>query len=220
MTFKTIETGSGGNAFLLDDLMIDCGLPYSKIKENLVGVNHILLTHIHGDHFNKTTIRKIAANHENIMFVCCEWLKDDLLNITDENRIIVVDVGDIYSPYGYRYEISPILAYHDVPNCGYRIMKDGWKHLHITDTSTLEGITAYGYDSASIECNHHRGKALELIEQAKEDGEFSHLPGAINSHLSVEEVIEFCKINKIKKLYPVHIGSSTKAEVIEALKLW
>ena len=218
MTFKTIETGSGGNAFLLDNLMIDCGLPYSKIKDHLDGVKYILLTHIHGDHFNKTAIRKIAANHEHIVFVCCEWLLSDLSNIIDGCRIMEFSVGTVYHFDGFK--ISPVLAYHDVPNCGYRIMKDGWKHLHITDTSTLEGITAYGYDSASIECNHHRGKALELIEQAKDYGEFSHLPGAINSHLSVEEVIEFCKVNKIKKLYPVHVGSSTKAEVVKALKEW
>lgn len=118
------------------------------------------------------------------------------------------------------YKIAMVQAYHDVPNCGYRIMKDGFKHFHITDTNTLDGITAKNYDSASIECNHEINKALELIEEAKKNGEYSHLQGAINSHLSVDKVIKFCKENNIKKLYPVHIGNSTKKEVIKKLKEW
>ena len=219
MTFKTIETGSSGNCFLLDTLMIDCGLPYSKTKPYCEDVEFILLTHIHGDHFKDDAIRKVFVHHEHIKFVCGEWLREKLLKVGVElDRIIVVEFGKVYE-LG-EYKISPVMAYHDVENCGYRIMKDGWKHLHITDTFTLDGIEAVGYQSASIECNHHYETALELIEKAKEDGEFSHLKGAMNSHLAVHKTILFCKENGIKKLYPVHIGSSTKKQIIEALKGW
>lgn len=219
MNFKTIETGSGGNCFLIDNLMIDLGLSYTKTKQYLEMVNSILLTHIHGDHFNKDTIRKVFVNHDHIKFVCGEWLREKLLRIgVDEDRIIVVEFGKVYE-LG-ECKISPIIAYHDVENCGYRIMKDGWKHIHITDTASLEGIEAVNYNSASIECNHHYERALELIREAKENDEFSHLRGAMNSHLSVDKTIRFCKENGIKKLFPIHIGSSTKKEVIESLKAW
>lgn len=219
MNFKTIETGSGGNCFLIDDeIIIDVGLPYSKIKPYLELVGLILLTHKHGDHFKIDTIRKIAVNHEHITFVCGEWLKDKLMNILSDCQIKVLDFGEIVS--FNEYKIAMIEAYHDVANCGYRIMVKGHRHLHITDTVTLDGIEAIGYDSASIECNHEINKALELIQEAKENDEFSHLKGAINSHLAVHKTIEFCKENGIKKLYPVHIGSSTKKEVIQALREW
>lgn len=219
MTFKTIESSSAGNCFLLDTLMIDLGLSYTKTKPYCEEVEFILLTHIHGDHFNKDTIRKIFVNHEHIKFVCGEWLREKLLKIgVEPDRIIVHEFGKVYE-LG-EHKISPVMAYHDVENCGYRIMKDGWKHFHITDTFTLDGIEAVGYQSASIECNHHYETALELIEKAKEDGEFSHLKGALNSHLAVNKTIEFCKTNGIEKLYPVHIGSSTKQQVIQALKEW
>ena len=219
MKFKTIESSSDGNCFILDTLMIDLGLSYTKTKPFLKDVEFVLLTHLHGDHFKKDTIRKIFVTHEHIKFVCGEWLLEKLLKIGVSNdRIIVVEFGKVYQ-LG-EYKISPVMAYHDVENCGYRIMKNGWKHLHITDTFTLDGIEAVGYNSASIECNHHYKTALELIEKAKEDSEFSHLQGAINSHLAVHETIEFCKANGIKKLYPVHIGNSTKKEVIESLKAW
>lgn len=204
---------------MLDSLIIDLGLSYTKTKPYLGGVDFILLTHIHGDHFKKDAIRKIFVNHENIRFVCGEWLVSELHKIgVSDDRIVVVEFGKVYK-LG-ECKISPVMAYHDVENCGYRIMKDGWKHLHITDTFTLDGIEAVGYDSASIECNHHYETALKIIEQKKEDGEFSHLRGALNSHLAIHKTIQFCKENGIKRLYPVHIGSSTKKEVIQSLKEW
>jgi len=219
MQLNILGTGSGGNCFLINkDLLIDAGLPYSKIKDKVQNVKYVLLTHIHGDHFNKATIRKLIVDI-NPIFVCGEWMREDALNIVEPERIIISSFGYIES-LG-RYKIAMLKAYHDVSNCGYRIMDDkGHKHLHITDTNTLEGIEAKNYDSASIECNHEINKALELIEEAKEKGEFTHLKGAINSHLSVDKTIQFCKKNHIKKLYPVHIGNSTKKEVIEALKEW
>jgi phosphoribosyl 1,2-cyclic phosphodiesterase len=217
--FKIINTGSDGNCFTFGALMIDLGISYTKVKSSLEGISHILLTHIHGDHFKTTTIRKVFVNHENITFVCGEWLRENLLKIgVDEDRILVVEFGKVYDLEDYK--ISPVLAYHDVENCGYRIMKDTYKHFHITDTFSLEGISASKYDSASIECNHDYRRALELIKEAKENNEFSHLKGAINSHLAVHKSIEFCKENKIKKLIPIHIGNSTKKEVIESLKMW
>lgn len=218
MQFKIIGTGSDGNCFLInDDLMIDAGLPYSKIKNHIKNVKYVLLTHIHGDHFNASAIRKIVVDVEPI-FICGEWLHKELLNIANPENILVCDFGKAIEILDYK--IAMVEAYHDVPNCGYRIMQNGHKHLHITDTNTLDGIEAKGYHSASIECNHEINKALELIQEAKENGEFSHLKGALNSHLSVNKTIQFCKDNGIKKLYPVHIGSSTKKEVVEALKRW
>ena len=217
--FKIIGTGSDGNCFTFGPLMIDLGLSYTKVKSSLDDITHILLTHIHGDHFKPATIRKVFVNHENITFVCGEWLRDKLLDVgVDEDRILVVECGKVYDLGDY--SISPVLAYHDVENCGYRIKLDDYLHFHITDTFSLDGIVALNYDSASIECNHEYDKALELIDEAKENDEFSHLQNAIKNHLAVHKTIEFCKRNSIKKLIPVHIGSSTKKEVVEALRRW
>ena len=218
MKFSVIGSSSSGNCFLInDDLMIDAGMPYSKIKDKVQNVKYVLLTHIHGDHYNASTIRKLVVDIDPI-FICGEWLRDDLMNVTDKSRMKIfnefIKVFDLID-----YKIAMVEAYHDVPNCGYRIMdKNGHKHFHITDTNTLDGIEANNYDSASIECNHEINKALALIDEAEKNGEFTHLKGAINSHLSVDKAIRFCKENHIKKLYPVHIGNSTKKEVIEALK--
>lgn len=212
MTFKVIGTGSSGNCFLFGDLMIDCGLPYSKIKDHVKP--NVLLTHCHGDHFNNSTIRKLSTNHD-VKFYALPYLCERLQTIGIDN-FVAIEAGEIYRIDDYT--ISPVIAYHDVENVGYRIMYKGIKHFHITDTSTLEGITARNYTSASIECNHCEIEAMRLIEQARENGEFSHLPGAINSHLSVQQAIEFIKQNNIGKLTPIHIGKSTYDQVFKALE--
>ncbi|MDR2099994.1 MAG: MBL fold metallo-hydrolase [Campylobacteraceae bacterium] len=211
--FNVIGTGSKGNCFTFGNLMIDLGLPYDRIKNYLGDVTYILLTHRHNDHLNLTTLRKVIAN-TNATFVCGWWLKEYLPN----DKVKIVEAGRNYELDDYR--ISPVIAYHDAPNFGYRIMKDGHKHFHITDTATLDGITARGYDSASIECNHCEIRARELIQEAKEKGEFTHLEGAMNSHLSVQKAIDFCRTNGIKNLIPVHVGESTKSEVLKALRIW
>jgi len=219
MKIKIVGTGSSGNCFLFnDDLMIDAGLPYTVIKDSidLKKVKCVLLTHIHGDHFKLDTIRKLAIRH-NIKIVCGAFLLDELLKAGHQREnIIVVGAGKIYQIIGYK--ISPVIAYHDVDNFGYRIITRTHKHFHITDTSTLEGITAKNYDSATIECNHDLPTLLKLVDSAKENDEYTHLNGAKNSHLSVQKALKFVKDNNIKKLYPIHIGDSTKKEVLRYLK--
>lgn len=54
----------------------------------------------------------------------------------------------------------PIKAYHDVPNCGYRVFIDNKKVMYITDTYTLEGITAKDYDLYLIEANYENVEEL------------------------------------------------------------
>ena len=216
MEIEIIGTGSSGNCFLFNDnLIVDMGLPKSKMKDIDFGkIKYVLLTHIHADHFLEATIRYLSIHYPKILFICGEWLKKELLHIGVEN-IKVIEMNKLYEIGDYK--ISGIIAYHDVENCGYRLMQNGHKHIYITDTSTLEGITAKNYDTATIECNHDFERALEIIEEKREEGEFSHLVRTLDTHLSVQQTIEFCKGNNIKKLIPVHIGDSTRVEVMEAI---
>ena len=217
MNIDIIGSGSSGNCIILDEeVMIDAGVPYKTLKEYTKpgNIRYVLLTHIHGDHFNKATIRKLTVNTET-MFLCGDFLKKDLLDIgVPQDKTIVVNNRHISG----EWKFFPVSLYHDVPNIGWRISKGKWRHFHATDTFTLEGITAKNYDSATIECNHHLPTAIKLIEEAEINGEFTHLRGAINSHLSVYKAIKFAKENNIRYMFPCHIGSSTKKEVLDELE--
>ena len=233
---KIIETGSSGNCFLfgqeviIDDepiftgtLVIDMGLPFLRVKDKIdfQKVTHILLTHVHGDHFQKTTLSKIFNDYPYIIFVCGEWLREDLRLVFGGNldRVKVIEMNKLYE-LG-EFKVAGFHATHNAPNCGYRLLdSSGHKHFHVTDISSLYGLTAHGYNTATIECNYEEERALELIDQANKDGEFSHLRKAMRNHLSIRKAIEFCKENWIGELTPVHVGNSTKKEVIQALEAW
>ena len=66
-----------------------------------------------------------------------------------------IDVYDIGKRYDYYiFALSPIKLYHDVPNCGYRLYFGRQRILFATDTRTMEGISAKGYDYIFIEANY------------------------------------------------------------------
>lgn len=219
MNINIIGTGSSGNAIIFcESVLIDVGLSYKKLSEYAQQIKAVLLTHIHGDHFNKSSIRKLYVENEDIKFCCGAFLLDELLNIgLDRSRIIVMDAGQKYKINDITF--SPIALQHDVPNFGYRIMQNGIKHIHATDMATLDGITAKNYDSATIEANHDLPSALEIIEKKRLDGEFCHLDRAIKTHLNVDKAIEFIKNNNIKLWHPVHIGAATSLIINEKIKL-
>jgi len=217
MKIDIIATGSSGNCFLFDDsVIVDMGIPMTQIRDKIdfEKVTHILLTHIHGDHFHKPMIRRICERHKHIKFIFGEWMREPMRLLRVEN-FEVIEMNKLYD-FG-TFKLAGVGAYHDVENCGYRLVFGQHKHFHMTDTSTLQGITALNYDTATIECNYHKETALKIIEEKRERGEFSHLCKALENHLDVIDCIDFCEVNKIGKLIPVHIGESTRKEVFALL---
>lgn len=60
MNYKIIESGSSGNATIVENILVDCGVSFKKLKDYYQELKLVLLTHIHLDHFNKTTIKKLS----------------------------------------------------------------------------------------------------------------------------------------------------------------
>jgi phosphoribosyl 1,2-cyclic phosphodiesterase len=220
MDIQIIASGSRGNCFLYDkNILLDAGVGLGLLwrKVNIKSLSCVLLTHRHSDHFNKQTIRRLYIKNRKIKFVCGEFLLEELLKIgIPRESIKVLKAGKIYK-IG-ELKIAPIKLYHNVPNFGYRIVKGEYKHIHITDTAHLDCIYAGRYNSATLECNHHIDRAKQIIRKAKENGEFTHLIGALNSHLAVQQSVKWLRENQIKRVYPVHIGGSTYKEVMEYLQ--
>lgn len=191
MNYKIINTGSDGNATVLNEIMlIDCGVSFKKLRDYYKNLQVVLLTHIHGDHFNKKTIQKLAFERPTLRFVCGEWLVQELINCGVQlKNISVVEVGVKYD-FGL-FQIMPVQAYHDVPNIGYRIYWNDKKILYITDTSTLQGIEAKGYDLYLVEANYETDELQQRIKEKRENGEFAYESRVEYTHLSKEECDSF-----------------------------
>lgn len=199
---EVIATGSTGNSVLyFNSILIDVGIPYSRLKPYAKDIQVVLLTHAHGDHINIKTLQRLQKERPSLRIGCGEWMLPYLEGMTN---VDVYEIGKLYD-YG-QFKVSPFKTYHDVQNCGYRIFRDETKIFHATDSSTLEGITAKGYDLYCVEANYSEPIAQQMIEQAREKGEFTHIIGSINSHLSEEQCNDFFYANKSEhsKLIRLH----------------
>lgn len=192
MKYKIISTGSKGNALTLTDtVLIDCGVSFSKLKEVYKSLKLVLLTHIHSDHFNKTTIKKLAEERPTLRFGCCKWLVNDLIDCgVNKKNIDVYETNKKYK-YNDNLTIMPILLYHNVSQCGYKVFIDNKKCIYCTDTVTLEGITAPNYDYYFIEANYEEQELEERIKAKETLGLYAYEKDAKLNHLSKEKCDEF-----------------------------
>lgn len=186
-----LSTGSKGNAIIyFNSILVDVGISFSRIEPYLKDIQIVLLTHQHSDHFKLNVIKRIQEERPSIRFGCGEFLADKLQGI---RNLDIYESGKMYD-YGV-FKISPIILYHDVPNFGYRIFKDGKKLIHATDTYTLEGISARDYDIYALECNYDEERVYDIIREKQYRGEYAHQKGSINSHLSKQQAQKFILSN-------------------------
>lgn len=213
MKYNIISTGSHGNAVVLNDcILIDCGVSFKALKDVYKQLKIVLLTHEHGDHFNKTTIKQLAKERPTLRFACCEWLVSLLVECdVSERNIDVLEIGKIYD---YKvFKLSPIKLYHDVPNCGYRLFFNEKKAIYATDTEHLDGITAKEYDLYLIEANYQNEELQERITAKQDTGEYCYELNVANRHLSKEQADEFLIENMgVKSRYEYLHGHIDKSD--------
>lgn len=187
MTYSIVNTGSDGNATVVEDIiLLDCGLSYKKIEKYVDKLRLVLLTHIHGDHFKKSTIKMLTKERPTLRFGCCEWLVQDLIDCgVNIKNIDIYDFDSIYV-YSETLKVQPVKLYHDVPQCGYKIEINGYKVFYATDTCTLDDIEAKNYDYYFVEANylsdeelHERSECLEYEERVR------------NTHMNKEDTVNW-----------------------------
>lgn len=187
MNYNIIATGSAGNAVVINDFMlIDCGVSLRSLSKVKKALKIVLLTHIHSDHFNETTIRRLADERPTLRFACCEWMLPALLACgVAEKNIDLLKIGKMYNYGGFK--LSPIQLYHDVDNCGWRIFIGNEKAIYFTDTSTVKGISAKKYDLYLVEANYSEPEIQERIRAKEVLGQYIYEYRVIKTHLSKEE---------------------------------
>lgn len=198
MTFNVIATGSTGNAVVINDsILIDCGVPYKALEPVKKDLKLVLLTHVHSDHFKPRTVRALHKERPTLRWGCCEWMVGPLLEAEVDRRVI--DIAEPDEPgkssraliYNNLAIVSPEPLVHDVPNCGWRISRNKEWMFYATDTATLDGVEAHGYDLYLIEANHTR-EELEARAKAKlEAGEYAYEYRAAANHLSQEQALDW-----------------------------
>lgn len=191
MNYKVISSCSTGNATIIRDIiLIDCGVTFKKLEKYYKNLKLVLLTHIHSDHFKKETIKRLAQERPTLRFACCEWLLIPLLECGVLRKNI--DILQIGTRYSYKiFKIVPVKLYHDVSQCGYRVLFDNYKVIYITDTRTVKGISAKNYDLYLVEANYDEDEIRERIKQKQQECKFVYEFRAKENHLSKQQASEF-----------------------------
>ena len=195
MTLEILKTGSKGNAVLIGssrEILVDCGVGMKLLEPYADGLKLVLLTHIHSDHFRKSTVSALARRRPTLRFVCGDFLVESLLEAGVDKRNI--DVCGVESAFYYPTLSAMVQTFplvHDVPNLSY-LLKIGRETLfYATDTGTLDHIQAHGCDLYLIEANHTK-EELEARKKAKQAaGQYAYESRAAATHLSQEQAMDW-----------------------------
>lgn len=160
LDYNVLSTGSQGNAVRIGEIMVDCGIPFNKMKAELYKCKVLLITHIHGDHVKSATIKKIRQMFPRLFIVA-----------NYEVAAKFPDCVDYICNAGYEVKtkvgsIMPFECVHDVVTYGYAWKFDGNQILYATDTSTManapEGIKV---DYCFLEANYDEEKLRLIVER-------------------------------------------------------
>lgn len=198
MNYNIVASGSTGNATIVEDIiLIDCGISFKKLQPYYKDFKLVLLTHIHGDHFNKKTIKKLVETRPTLRFGCCEWLVQDLIKCGVNKKNIDIFNSFEGMHYGIGFAVESFNLQHDVPNCGWQVMFDnGYKYFYATDTCNLDGVEVKNFDMYFIEGNYEDQAELERRKlEHIENGEFYYEDRVEKTHLSQVQAMDWLMKN-------------------------
>jgi phosphoribosyl 1,2-cyclic phosphodiesterase len=185
MNYKIISSGSKGNCIIINDIMIDCGVAFKDIKEELYGIKYLLITHTHSDHLKLQTIQKIVEQFPTIQIIGNYEVHQAF------NCNIIANTGvDIVTD---DYTFTPFECVHDVLTYGFTWNYQGLDIIYATDTSTLEHAPNKKYDYFFLESNHDEAK-LEEVRNQKKGSYNPYLSG--KRHLSTQSAKSFYFMNR------------------------
>lgn len=201
---KTIASGSSGNAYLIDDgrsqLLLECGIKYRDIQialnfdtKNIAGC---LITHEHKDHTKglKDVLRAGIDCYTSQGTADAEGIEHHRIKVVKARKNFTVGT----------WKVLPFEVEHDVNEpFGYLIMNElGEKLLFATDTYYVR-FKFKGLTHVMIECNYSLDILNENIETGRVPGFMKHR--LLQSHFSLENVIEFLKSNDLSKVEEIHL---------------
>lgn len=203
MKFKTIASGSKGNCYLLEtdkgNLLIEAGLPINQIKQGLnydfSKIQGCLISHEHMDHAKAI---KETAN----MGIDVYSSKGTLKALKCEgHRFIPIAHGKAKTIGDFK--VLPFNTEHDATEpLGFLIKQGNQKLLFATDTFYLR----YRFNDLThiaIECNYVRS----VMEEGLRNGTINiqRVARTMKSHMSLENLIEFLKVNDLSKVKEIHL---------------
>ncbi|RIO94479.1 hypothetical protein BUZ39_01175 [Staphylococcus haemolyticus] len=199
MHYEIISTGSKGNSVIINDIMVDCGVAFKRLKEYLYDIKYLLLTHVHSDHIKPTTLKRIKKEFPHIKVIG----NYEIAQLYDVDHII--NAGFPMDIDNYTFEAFECV--HDVVTYGYTWSFNDNEIIYATDTNSLENAPIKKYDYLFLESNYD----VEKLEQARgKRSKYGYDPYVSGlRHLSTKDCKTFYYLNrrnKESKLIELHMS--------------
>lgn len=202
MEITVHHSGSSGNLYQVDNLLIEAGVPVKQIKKclnyRLSEIAGCLITHSHGDH---------ACAAKDIMKagIDCYCSQDTAKDLgLSGHRLQILEAGQ--QTYIDAWIIKPFDLIHDVPCLGFILAKGEEKLMYANDTSYIpyrfKGLThimlGVNYDAEilvdNITCGYINVEAGKRI---------------LKNHMSLTTANGFFSANdmsKVEEIYLLHLS--------------
>lgn len=189
MYYEIISTGSKGNSVIINDIMVDCGVAFKRLKEYLYDIKYLLLTHIHSDHIKPTTLKRIKKEFPHIKVIG----NYEVAQLYDVDHII--NAGFPMDIDNYTFEAFECV--HDVVTYGYTWSFNDNEIIYATDTNSLENAPERKYDYLFLESNYDVEK-LELARGKRSKYGYDPYISGLR-HLSTKDCKTFYYLNRRDK---------------------
>lgn len=201
LDYVIIGTGSKGNAVRIENIMIDCGVSFKKMKEELYKCDTLLITHVHSDHLKISTFDQIRR----------EFPRIKVYGNYEVAETITVDKIIHLKPFKLRKSkilVTPFDGFHDVEVTGYFLeFPNGINALYMTDTSKVKCPVDLPIDYCFLESNYSEDKLKQIAKQYSRKG-YDPIANA-KRHLSSDQCEAFYythRRNENSKLIELHMS--------------
>lgn len=218
MQLKIINTGSKGNAYILENeneaLLIECGVQIADIKKalnfNLNKVAGCIVTHEHNDHAKSIDdVIKLGIS----VYATNGTFSKVKMNIQRQYSYVAIENQKTYSIGGFK--VLPFDVMHDAEEpVGFLIYHpDCGKVLFLTDTFYCK-YTFAGLNNIIIEANYSK----EIIDAkfGADSGKEFLRNRILKSHFSLEnckKMLQANDLSAVNNIVLIHLSDSNSNEV-------
>lgn len=190
LDYNILSSGSIGNAVRIRDIMIDCGIAFSKMKDDLYRCNYLLITHDHLDHVKPAVLNQIVEQFPNIEI----YSTYKVARLNDSVTAINTDYLPIWlARSGCHMWAIPVP--HNTVCFGYVLRFEDLDVLYATDLKNTDELARFSdemrfrYDYTFMEANYDETK-LRLLGDSWH-GQYNAYVDSSERHLSKDDSLRF-----------------------------
>ena len=209
LDYKILSSGSIGNAVRIRNIMIDCGIAFNKMKEELYRCQYLLITHDHQDHVKPAVLKQITEQFPNIEI----FSTYKVARMNDAVTAINTDYLPILLPNA-SCRMWAVPMQHNTICFAYVLRFDDLDLVYATDlkrTDELEEFTekeGLRYDYTFLEANYDQAK-LRLLGDTWH-GQYNAYVDSSERHLAKDDSLRFYVKHKKEGGEYIELHKSTR----------